>query len=795
MGHGVSTLCARVEIKEQSGSKSPDTSKKKPFSKSEHLNNQDQGAERGELPELPATNDDHGDPCKTELSRQTPPNQTDQNFCCETNQHAHDIHDHNFPPVVDLIMSLISDDDMRINTAWNGTGNYIALKSNTPSELEKLNLTWSEKSEADSRPIDIAEPHILPDSASKAVDFIGETLQTEPLGGSISQSDPPTETSNCITAGGELSEKDDSYVNTNKTDSPESEDTRFPKVTDNLYSLEEQPQINEHPEQPIFEEKETSESAQAPMSPEDFAQHKTNEKHLRLTTIRLPEITDVGSAVFQALTVKSTVSQRPQDDFEYENKIMISELPGKVDSLSDKPRSLLAPNMPVLVSQHISRFVHTRDTGALVLTEKVDAQTSMYVCAEGSQSDSQYVIPEIADLTTVSETELTLKSKMMQAEHKENTIANRHSTKMENALRLSKQIPLPSVKPEATSQQNQEASDSSLPVYVTNAETGSNTLPSNLKLLTNPCQPFSQSYHSSATIEKVSSCADTAAECQRHLQSLTNVDKPTCNSTVVGVQTETVIIIDDDFYSKDGPYSVDKTRESILRTPTLTEGKADQSSRVDTIAGDDFSTMPLISAVDINTLHPATFDITPKVSRKPSVVDINKPSGLVPYELNQAAVSRNVDTNSSVQGELSLHENDSSDNDDHHSDQDTLCNSTKILSPEIDHGSLEMTDFLQVLQSADDFEILAEESSSTDKPDILQLKVESKECPRNTDMTNGDGSKKSTVAGRRVRLAGKKRIANKNANNNTNDAEDLKSIHVSCTDDLTYFPPSSPKSH
>ncbi|KAA0188051.1 hypothetical protein FBUS_10180 [Fasciolopsis buskii] len=694
-------------------------------------------------------------------------------------------------------MSIVSDDDMRINTVLNGAGNYIALKSNTPSELEKLNLTWSEKSETDSRPIDTAVPHILPDSTSKTGDLIEEPLRTEPLGRCITQSDPLAETSNCITAGGELSEKDDSYVNINKTDSPKSEDIRFPKVTKNLCSLEEQLQGNEHLEQPILEKKETSESARVPMSPEDFAWHKKDEKHPPLTTIRLPEITDVGNAVFQALTVKSpTVSQRPVDDCELENKAMINELPGEADSLSDKPRSLCAPNMPALVSRHISRFVHTRDTGALVLTEKVDAQTSMYVCAEGSQSDSQCVIPEITDLTTVSETELTLKTKTTQAEQQENTISNRHSTEMENALRLSKQIPLPSVKPEATSQPNQEASGSSPSVCVTNTETGSNTLLSNLKLLTNRCQHFSQSYHPSATKEKVSSCTDTVAERQRHLQSLEDVDKPICNYSVVGVQTETVIIVDDDLYSKDGPYSVDKTRESILRTPTLTEGKVGQSKRVDSIAGDDLSTMPLISAVDTNTLHPAKFDITQKVSRKPSVVDTDKPSGLVLYELTQAAVSRNVDANSSVQGELSLHENDSSDCYDHHSDQDTLCNSTKIVSPEIEHGSLEMTDFLQVLQSADDFEILAEESSWTDKSGILQLKGGTKEPPRNADMTNGDGSKKPTVAGQRVRLAEKKRIANKNAHNNATEAEEKhESIHVSCTDDLTHFPSFSPKAH
>lgn len=68
MGHGVSTLCARVEIKEQSDSKSPDTSKEKPFSQSEPLNNQDQVRERGELPDMPATNEGHGDPCTIGLS-------------------------------------------------------------------------------------------------------------------------------------------------------------------------------------------------------------------------------------------------------------------------------------------------------------------------------------------------------------------------------------------------------------------------------------------------------------------------------------------------------------------------------------------------------------------------------------------------------------------------------------------------------------------------------------------------------------------------------------------------------
>ncbi|TPP56117.1 hypothetical protein FGIG_11952 [Fasciola gigantica] len=734
MGHGVSTLCALVETKDQSQPKPLDSpTNKSATNKEQDLRNAERTVPDGEKQELPGDNEDQD---------QSRTSRTESNFCCETNQHAHDNHDHTIPPVGDLGVSQISGEDLRAGILLNGTGNYVILKSNTPSEIDKFNLTWSEKNQTDSRPSASVEPQALPEITSKAGDLNAKLIRTDQPRTSCRQTDIPTDISNAISGLGELSEKDDSYDNISKTDIQQFEDLKFPKAMDNSFTSDDREKKDERSEPPAVEKTEHNDSPGVPMSPDDFATHKTNSNHPPLTTIKLPEISEIGSAVRQAITVKSpTVSHRQIDNYDNQENTIISESPANNGSLCRKPRGQPHQNTLVLVNRHISRFVRTRNTGTLVLTEKVDAQTSMYVCAENSQSGSQYIIPEIADSTTVSDAQSTLNSKTIEREQQESIISGRRPSRMENALLLSKQIPLSSVKPDKTTQSKQDGR--SIPVSKINTESEDSLL-SDSEEPGDQNKQFEQSYYPPPTVEKFISYTDPSTECQIRFQSMPDADEPVSKYCMVGVQTETVIIVDDDYYSTDGPYNVDKTRESIIRTPTLEEGKLPPSRcLIDSLIGEDPSTKPIIFAADNNTLHPATFDITPNVSRKQSSEQAQKSEESIPYELNQAAVSRNIDTNSSVQVELSLHEEDSSENADNHSNQDTLYNSTRRISPEADRGSLELTDFLQVLQSTDDFdEILAEDSTSIEKPDIPQLKAGIRETPRSINMTNGDGNRK-----------------------------------------------------
>ncbi|THD22726.1 hypothetical protein D915_006650 [Fasciola hepatica] len=771
MGHGVSTLCSLVETKDQSQSKPLDSpTTKSATNKEQDLRNAERTVPDGEKQEMPGNNEDQGDADAKDCSNQSRTSQTESNFCCETNQHAHDNHDHTIPPVGDLGVSQISGEDLRAGILLNGTGNYVILKSNTPSEIDKVNLTWSEKNQTDSRPSASVEPQALPEITSKAGDLNAKLIRTDQPRTSCRQTDIPTDISNAISGLGELPAKDDSYDNISKTDNPQSEDLKFPKVMDNSFASDDREKKDERREAPAVEKTEHNDSPGVPMSPDDFATHKTNSKHPPLTTIKLPEISEIGNAVRQAITVKSpTVSHRQIDNYDDQDNTIISESPANNGSLSRKPRGQPHQNTPVLVNRHISRFVRTRDTGTLVLTEKVDAQTSMYVCAENSQSGSQYIIPEIADSTTVSDAQSTLNSKTIEREQQESIISGRRPSRMEKALRLSKQIPLSSVKPDKTTQSKQD--DHSIPVSKINTES-ENSLLSDSEEPGDQNKQFEQSHYPSATVEKFISYTDPSTECQIRFQSMPDVDEPVSKYCTAGVQTETVIIVDDDYYSTDGPYNVDKTRESILRTPTLEEGKIRQPGVVDSLIDEDPSTKPIIFAADNNTLHPTTFDITPNVSRKQSSEQAQKSEESIPYELNQAAVSRNIDTNSSVQVELSFHEKDSSENADNRSNQDTLYNSTRRISPEADRGSLELTDFLQVLQSTDDFEILAEDSTSIEKPDIPQLKAGIKETPRSINMTNGDGNKKSSAVGQKKQSAVRGQVANKNKNNQMDDSEE-----------------------
>ncbi|VDP85997.1 unnamed protein product [Echinostoma caproni] len=702
-------------------------------------------------------------------------------ICCETNQHAHDNHDQTIPPLGDLAVSQLSDEDVGDEHVLNGAGSGLAVKNNTPSEIEKPDSQWSERTDHIAQVDEDGKPLTSLPITSKAGDLNMQVNLADPPQGNSAQTTAadviPTDPI-AATIMGVAPEKENCYAILSSVDSSHPEETKVPNV-------ESTPTVsnsgNKKNLKLLGEDEENKDSPVVPMSPDDFVTNKSKKKHSHVTAIKLPEVSEVQSAVKQAIIIKSpTPAQNRTKCDEDSDSTPNTDLLEDGIYRSHETQSQFNHTLPILVHRRISRFIRTRDTGTLVLTEKLDAQTSMYVCAEGSQSDSQNIIPEIADLSTISDTgtSVSLLTSAENPQQKSTATSERRPSKMEKALQLSKCIPLPAVKYDGGGSKTKYEEDMTTLVSSTNTETESDTVLIDNKASKESREHFELCRHAAPLVEKISSYTEHSTACQILLQPEKDSEEPLSKFSVVGVQTETVIIVDDESYSTDGPYNVDKERESILRTPSLADGKQNRSSIVEGLLGEEPTTAPIVPS----TVQPTTQNASLRGggSRKNSVARAQKLEEPNQYESTaQVSINPNEDTKYSAQVELNVELEQTSENPEESTFDRTIQEDTiKPKTEEIDRCSMELTDFLQVVQSADDFEVLGDESSVTEKPDIPQLKAGVKE-PTSSDYirTNGDGNVSGNLVEQRRRSSEKEKLPNtNNSNEETKDAKDGNGI-------------------
>ncbi|KAF7258362.1 hypothetical protein EG68_04311 [Paragonimus skrjabini miyazakii] len=366
MGHGSSTLCAHIETKDQQGNVEANSSTTK-SSKPTQDTKTDTKGDFGDMSKQPI----HRTEDTSEDSQRAEDNSTSQgsdpkNYG-ETNQHAHECYDKMYP-VNDFCPEQLSEvcipgrleenskpktrSDQHNHSIAEGTDHSEQRCAQQIAASRTGDRTSADDGETSSSIGHFDEPPIESPN-SLAGRSSGRRESCISIQTSLSNRTSGDKQTSCIRDGPQETE-----THSVRTPIPD-----IPRTSVDLYSL----------------------------------------KNIVYSPIKLPDVNEVTNSVRTALAIRSPLSGYKV--ITVESKDEQSEDFSEMDPSNMLPKPLSETQLTsiVLVDQYSERYRTFSDASVLIISEKQDADTSMYACAEGINDESVSLLAEMADPINFSE--------------------------------------------------------------------------------------------------------------------------------------------------------------------------------------------------------------------------------------------------------------------------------------------------------------------------------------------------------------------------------------------------------
>ncbi|KAF5404531.1 hypothetical protein PHET_01987 [Paragonimus heterotremus] len=354
MGHGSSTLCAHVETKDQQGNVAANSSTTKSSKPTQDTKTDTKGDFGDMSKQLIYRTEDMSEDSQRAEDRSTSEGNDTKNYG-ETNQHAHECHDKMYPEQLsEVCLSESLGENSKPKTHSDQHNHSIAEGINHNKQR-------------------YAQEVAVNQTGSRTGADDGETCS------SIVQFDePPGESPNSL-AGGSLGREQSCISMQTSSSNRTYGDERTSCIRDDPQETETHPVRTSVPD--------------IPRTSVDLC----SLRNIVYSPIKLPDVNEVTNSVRTALAIRSPLSG--YEVITVQSKDEQSEDFSEMDESNVLPKPLSESQLTsiILVDQYSERYNTYSDASVLVISEKQDADTSMYVCAEGNDGESVSLLVEMAD--------------------------------------------------------------------------------------------------------------------------------------------------------------------------------------------------------------------------------------------------------------------------------------------------------------------------------------------------------------------------------------------------------------